>query len=576
MAGNIMDEQMRLRIFRSFRASYYQDDVLGSLEAHPAEYFDELAANGFNAVWIRGILRNLADAAPFEGLGQEVARHQDILGKLVERAATRGIRVLLYLNEPLCLPEGDPFWSRHPEAMGSVGSSEMDGWPRARAFCTSNPGVKTWLHNAARELFSAVPELGGWFLISASEHLTHCYSHATWGDGVTCQRCGKRKGCEVVAEVISALRDGTRSAGSSADCIAWNWSWTIIEPDPQREILARIPRDVIILADWERGGWMTMPGGRQKWIDEYSLGYIGPSERFVGIYDAARERGLKVMAKLQIGTTHELATVTNLPLIDSLYEKLARAEAMGLEGVLATWNFGNSFNWNTAAFARFLAQKSDRPGPRSFVRKSASERFPGCDPDKVAEGVERLSVAMAWYPFSIPFVYFGPTNYALAYPLSFEPISGAPAGRSWMDDRRGDDFSSCAGAFSVEESVELLGRLADEWLAGVEAMEAGLAGCAGSDARLEAGVARLAGLCFRSARNVLRTYLLRRDRPPDFRDRILETARDEIEVLKQAIPLVEADTRQGFHAECQKHLFTAADLRKKLADLRRLVQSGGG
>ena len=39
---------------------------------------------------------------------------------------------------------------------------------------------------------------------------------------------------------------------------------------------------------------------------------------------AARERGLRVMAKLQLGTTHELATVPSLPLIGNLYDK-ARA-----------------------------------------------------------------------------------------------------------------------------------------------------------------------------------------------------------------------------------------------------------
>ena len=61
------------------------------------------------------------------------------------------------------------------------------------------------------------------------------------------------------------------------------------------------------------------------------------------LYEAAQQRGLAVMAKLQVGTTHELSTVPNLPLVDHLYEKLVGAEQLGLAGFLATWNFGNAF-----------------------------------------------------------------------------------------------------------------------------------------------------------------------------------------------------------------------------------------
>ena len=70
--------------------------------------------------------------------------------------------------------------------------------------------------------------------------------------------------------------------------------------DPQREVIERLPAGVTVMADWERGGKRSWQG-RELLVDEYSLGYPGPSERFLGSARAAQERGFSVMAKLQLG-----------------------------------------------------------------------------------------------------------------------------------------------------------------------------------------------------------------------------------------------------------------------------------
>jgi large subunit ribosomal protein L13 len=135
------------------------------------------------------------------------------------------------------------------------------------------------------------------------------------------------------------------------------------------------------------------------------------------------------MAKLQVGTTHELATVPNLPLIDHLYQKTKAAEALGLAGLVATWNFGNDFSLNTAVFGR-LARTVARPAPREFVSELAEEYFPGVDGGEVAQAISHFSDALAYFPFDIPMLYFGPANHALAYPLTLAPLTGKPMGRT--------------------------------------------------------------------------------------------------------------------------------------------------
>ena len=561
-----------LRIFRSFHARYYDDDILYGPDAYPEEYFAALVEHGFNAVWLRGILRDLAATSVFPTLGREIARHQDALGLVVERAKRHGVQVLLYLNEPLGLPRDDPFWAAHPEARGASGDSVMDDWPETFAFCTSTPDVQTWLREVTANLFRAIPELGGWFLITGSEHHTHCYSHvwnAPGGDRPDCLRCAARDAAEVVADVITTLRDGTRAASTTAHTIAWNWGWTQFEPEPQPSLLARLPRDITLLLDWERGGQRLMPDGREIFIDEYSLSYTGPSERFQATMQEARRHGLAVMAKLQIGTTHELATVPNMPLIDQLYRKLVQVEELAPGGMLATWNFGNSFSLNTAAIARF-AHTVARPSPEVFVRQLAAEYFPGAAPDGVAQAIAQLTAAMAWFPFSLNMLYWGPCNYALATPLTLAPLTGKPMAESWMMRERGDDLAPSLGPFTLEEVIACFSSLVEAWQQGVEQLSTALAGCAHLHAAQELGVARIIGCCYRSARNVYQVYRLRRERPADAEPQFRVIVADEIANLQAALPLIAADPRIGFHAECQGYQFDAQAVEKKLRELEKL------
>ena len=565
---------LNLRIFRSFRAKYYEDDILHGPGAYPESYFAELAENGFNAVWLRGILRNLSDSTILPGIGDDIARHQDALGAVIARARPYGVKVLLYLNEPLCLAGDDPFWKTHPGLRGVnhvAGEWCMDPWPTLAALCTSTPEVRAWLREVTRNLFRTLPDLGGWFAITASEHLTHCYSHGVnlardTGPG-GCPRCAGRDPLDIVADVLADLHAGTREASAGAHTIAWNWSWEMFAPQPQPDLLRRLPRDMILLLDWERGGTRRLPNGRENFVDEYSLAYVGPSERFVAGYQEAKRHGLRVMAKLQVGTTHELATVPNLPLVDNLYRKMVKAEELQLAGMLATWNFGNSFSFNTAAVAHF-ARTSARPAPDVFTADLARRYFPGADADGVAQAVADFSRALAYYPFDMAMLYWGPVNYALVYPLTLAPLTGQPMGASWMMHPRGDDLSRSLGQFTLEEVIALFTDLLAGWQRGVERLAPALAPCRSESARLELGVARMVGHCYRSARNVFQTYRLRRDRPADAAEQFSAIVQDEIANLEGALPLIEADPRLGFHAECQAYQYDAAGVRAKLAQLR--------
>ena len=59
-----------LRIFRSFHAKYYEDDILHGPTGVSGCVFRQLVEHGFNAVWLRGILRDLATTDVFPDAGR--------------------------------------------------------------------------------------------------------------------------------------------------------------------------------------------------------------------------------------------------------------------------------------------------------------------------------------------------------------------------------------------------------------------------------------------------------------------------------------------------------------------------
>ena len=83
----------------------------------------------------------------------------------------------------------------------------------------------------------------------------------------------------VVAELIQLIRDGVRDASPEANIIVWNWSWNFYEANPCPTIVNALPDDIILMAGFERGGRKKILG-KMRVIDEYSLGYVGPSPTF--------------------------------------------------------------------------------------------------------------------------------------------------------------------------------------------------------------------------------------------------------------------------------------------------------
>ncbi|MDD2404006.1 MAG: hypothetical protein PHV75_08075 [Victivallaceae bacterium] len=545
----------------------------------------KIADSGFNAVWIHGLLHSIVKTDDFPELGEYAAEHQQRLNELTERAAKYGIKVFIYMQPPRALLTTHPIFKNHPEIAGQIESLQgCEGdMVNVQALCTSHESVKKYLKNAAAKLAEKVPDLGGIIMITASEYPAHCWSRRGRmmdANGhyqinpIACPRCKDRKPGEVVNEVIQLMRDGIRSVNQDWKIIAWNWSWAMYEDAPCENIIRNLPSDVILMADFERGGKRTILG-KERIMDEYSLGYAGPSKQFRDSSEIARLYNRQMMAKLQIGTTHELATVPNLPIIGNIYRKAVNVRKMGLAGFMGTWNFGNMITANTAALNHFLEENiSDDQALE--LRKFAETYFPGCHAGNIAEAWDKFAEAMDFYPFSIPYLYVGPTNYACILPMEPAPLTGKSSGRSWLMDERGDDISNAIAGYTIDEIIEGFNCLTKIWGTGVELLAEGLANVPSAHAEEELDNARVCYHLFKSTENFCKIFKIRSNWKAEKLPEYHAIAEAELKNLRLLLPLIEKDSRFGFHIEAFGYQFDAEQIKRKIETIEAQLLTAKG
>ncbi len=573
------------RIWRSGRVGTYQDEPGRAADDYADDTLARIAAEGFTGIWLFCKLHDLMDSAVFPELNQPGAAGR-IAGiqTVVERAARHGLGVYLYFNDPVGIDVDHPFWLTHPDLKG------VTKW-HMFSLCTSTPPVQVFFRDAVASVFRRLHGVAGVILITACESLTHCWSKCNTRRGMappTCPRCRERAPADLVLELLEGWAEARRLYAPATRILAWNWEWAYWYPDPQAEIIGRLPPDVELLLDLEIGGtreWL----GRPNYIGEYSLSYVGPGQRFLASRALSATLGLPTYAKIQINSSHELCTVPNLPVLPNLHAKFRALSEHGISGFLGTWSIGCDLTLNTYAMRLFLRNPQRYLDAGVFLDELAREYLGVADSAAVIRGWTRFCEALAYYPFSVQMLYVGPHNDAPARRLSLD-YAGTPSGRSFMMDPPGDDLANCLAAASVDQEsfqlndvIEGYRRLCELWDAGLADYAPALAGDDGDAAQRrhrqeERSCAQMLAVQWRSTLNVFRFYreqqrVLREQGltppcrlPPD--PALLAIMREEIANAERALPLVAADPRLGFHQECCAYKYSAALIHNKLTRMR--------
>lgn len=586
------------RIWRVPESNFYGDEALQALEVHTDDKLRKIAEHGFTALWLRAKLYDLMQSSVLPELNRPDAQQRmENLRTLIERAKSNGLEVYLYFNEPLALPANDPFWLNHAELKGEPHQDFIEGVD-VFSLCTSTAQVKRFFQEAVENVLERLAGLGGVILITASEYQSHCWSHRarySLSDGIVsksdepmqCLRCRGREPAEVVLELIQIWLNAASQMNPRPRVVVWNWSWSIWYPDPQAPIIEHLPAGVELLLDWERGGIKHMLG-RDILIDEYSLAYAGPSPRCVSSLRLAQDKNVPVLAKVQIGTTHEMATVPNLPLIHRLHDKMCSLYRENVAGVMATWNFGCSLTLNSFAFGLFCDKPKQSLSRKWFFKELAQTYFGWVDHSAVVRAWDRFCAGFDHFPFSIKMLYFGPVNDAPAYPLSSE-YRDAPMEPAWLVHEYGDRLNDCLEEFSLDEVIDAFAAMSECWAEGLTDYYKALSPTENTTAEQlrhrfeELSCARMIACQLRCAREIFRFHRWRLGviaakglHPPcklPLDGQAVEILKGQIANAQEAQRLVEADTRLGFHQEAQAQFYNSERIQHAITVMQREIES---
>ncbi len=547
----------QLRFCYSYFALYGDPLLDTETDAYPDGYLARLAATGVNGVWLQAVLHKLA---PCPWQPERSARHEERLKnlhKLAARAARHGVKIFLYLNEPRALPLN--FFDARPELKGAVqGDYAM--------LCTSQPAVRKFLTESVERICRAVPELGGFFTITASENPTNCWSH---GAGKSCPRCRDRTAAEVIAEVNGAFAEGIQRTGDKQRLLAWDWGWADAWAG---DVIRRLPKTVSLMSVSE---W-SLPierGGVKSAVGEYSISSVGPGPRAKRHWTLARENGLSVIAKIQAGNTWELSALPYIPALSLVAQHAKNLRAEKVDGLMLGWTLGGYPSPNLETVGEVLAG-----GELATVAK---RRFGDRLAPAVLKAWTECSEAFREFPYDIGVVYSapqqnGPSNLLWEKPTGY---------RSTMVGFPYDDIDGWRAIYPAPVFIAQLEKVAGGFASAAknfeDALKTGPAPLRSAElfaADYEQRLMRAASLHWQSVASQSRFVVARRalaaaktlaDAEPKLEE-LTRLLRAELKAARELHDLQVRDSRLGFEASNQ-YYYVPMDLVEKMLNCQDLL-----
>ena len=563
---------LKNRISRCFfgpikRAPFFRDELTDDIDYYPEAYLDRLASEGVNGIWLTIVWKEMAET-DFFPVDPKRSMRVEKLKRTVEKCRRYGIKVWVFCIEPAAWQENQPPF----EDMNGKGEIY------SKAFCVASENSRRYIRDTVYSIFRDVPALGGMMLISLGERPTSCLSYLsmTGKEKQDCAcSCGFNPG-QVLNKILSSIKDGIRAAGSNAQVLSWLYNPRANQiPEWWFGIPGELDGDKILAFNFE-SGCSKVQDGKVCSGGDYWLSCIGPADRF-GRMAAAAKGHCETAAKLQVGCSHELATIPFMPVPGNLYEKYRAMKQLGVSSVIQCWYFGNYPGLMNRA-AGMLAFEEFNSTQLEFLHRLALPEWGADSAEQVAEMWQNFGNAYSNYPLDIQFQYYGPMHDGIVWPLHLKQVMrGLP--RSWKPDEfpAGDAIGECLNTFQLSNAVTLTGTLADMWSRAAADIPELRRRFADDPARQrDCDLYEALGLLFNSGAAVLKFYSLRNKlfSSPFGCHALLKEMRKIVDAEKAAsarmIELCESDPRLGYHSEAEVFKFYPAKLAWRIAELEKL------
>ena len=508
------------------------------------------------------------------------------LAKLSEMARSSGVD--LYLNAyNLKLPSDHPVFKAHPDAMGA---SQFGG--DIRCLCPSDPKTLEYIADSWAEVFRRVPSLGGMVAIIGGEGFYHCYMRCGQ-NGPDCPRCKNRPAEDVVADLTNAVFRAIRKVKPDAELFAWPYSAFIWSKEPfQLDLVLELDPGIHLVSEIDKD-YIYHKNGYDKSIWDYSIDFLGPSDRYKAQADAVRKRGLKQCCKTETATAWEHTGVPYIPCMQRWAERMGIIRKQKPDSIM--------YAYDCTGFAR--SRPEELAGRLSWEPSITSDQaidgiavrdFGPDAADKIIEAWECFSEAMGHVPYLTHGYYKGPSFIGPGQPLMFS-VDGMPEelhGRFfYLAENEASDGSSEATKLRpiyTEDINASPAEMADMekalglWEQGIHTLKS-VHGKVPEAHRLEyrreTDVAAYLQSCFRSVVNGNRFFALRRQYRELTKDQAsIKANRDRAaELLARMQSIVEAELINARHglitARRQPCLDLAVRLDMDYPPLTRIIEA---
>ncbi|GMW00075.1 MAG: hypothetical protein AMXMBFR84_12130 [Candidatus Hydrogenedentota bacterium] len=558
------ESQFSPRYCYSYFALYGDPLLDHELDPYPDGYLARLAASGVDGVWLQAVLYKLAPFPWNPSLSDRYEERLRALKSLVEKCRKYGIGVYLYLNEPRAMPL--PFYEAHPDFRGVVEGDYA-------ALCTSAPEVRDYIRESIALISKSVPDLAGYFTISASENLTNCWSHHT-GEG--CPRCSLRPASDVISELHTTIQQGIVQAGAATRLIAWDWGW---QDEWAVDAIHSLPQEAKLMSVSEWSIPITR-GGIESVVGEYSISTIGPGPRATRHWAAARERGMKTLAKIQAGTTWEIGSVPYVPALENVARHAANLRDANVDGLMLGWTLGGYPSPNLEVVAEMGRNKSLIP--TEAMRKVAIRRFGEVAGPAMVGAWRSMSRAFSEFPYNGATVYNAPQHVGPSNILWLEPTNY----KATMVGIPYDDLNGWRGQFPPEVFADQFEKIADGFEVALKELDVALATVAKEIApehqaalRKERNIAETVAIHYQSVANQVRFVVARdelnaatrEEEKSARRQSMIQLLEDEIRLARSEFALQTSDSRIGYEAT-NHYFFVPIDLVEKTINCRALLE----
>ena len=569
------DNWLKNRISRCFfgpikRPPFNIDELMNDIDYYPEPYLDRLAQEGINGLWLTIIFREICKTS-FIPENPDAERRREKLRRSVEKCRKFGIKIWTFAIEPAS-------WTlKNPKPEGLVAGP--DCWGPGKLFCPNSKEAEQYLYESTNSLFKEVPHLGGLMLISLGERPTSCVSGGSFEGGfnLPCQKECKLSVDQIFAKVLKPMRQGIKDANPEAEMISW-----LYQPQPTQahpwiyELPKQLTEEIILAYNFESSCTKSQLG-KVRVGGDYWLSCTGPSDRFGRIAEAARGK-CAFAAKMQVGCSHEVATIPFVPAPGLLYRKYEQMRRSGVTHVVQCWYFGNYPGaMNRAAGA--LAYEDFSTNEEEFLTRLAAPEW-GPRAAEMGKVWTALTKAYMEYPLGYEFQYYGPMHDGTVWPLHLKSVL-QKLPRTWKPDYEpaGDAVGEFLNNFDLAEMVVLSRQLSDGWNEAWKKFCEFAGEFKGDRAReMDAILIEALNCHFLAGADIIEFYF-NRNRMLNGQGNneqtlayLEEIVKRQITVSDRMVELCEADPRLGYHSEAEVYKYFPEKLKWRSETLKQLLE----